>query len=53
LSRAVTTMAGVIATPAVAVLGCPVNTRMLAGPGVMLNPALVAPVTPVAAAVRV
>ena len=38
---------------AVLVLGWVVNTRTLAAPGVMLNAALVAPVTPVAAAVRV
>src|SRR6266850_1464972 len=53
LSRAVTTIAGVIAAPAVAALGCVVNTRTLAVPGVMLNAVLVAPVGPVAVALSV
>jgi len=53
LSRAVTTTAGLIAMPPVAVLGCVVNTRALAPPAAMLNAVLVAPVSPVAAAVSV
>ena len=52
-SRAVTWTAGVIATPAVVLAGWTVNASWVAGPGVMVNAALVAPVSPVAAAVRV
>src|SRR2546428_9913549 len=52
-SRAVTRTAGVIAAPAAALLGSTVNTRSVAAPGVMVNPALVAPLNPVAAALRV
>src|SRR6266704_74459 len=52
-SRAVTWTAGVIAAPAVVVLGCTVYTSCTAAPGVMLNAALVAPVRPVALAPRV
>ena len=51
LSRAVTCTAGVITAPAVVAVGCTVNTRTLAGAGVMLKAALVAPATPVAVAV--
>ncbi len=52
-SRAVTCTAGVIVPPAVALLGCTVNTSWLAAPGVMLKPALVAPASPLAAPVSV
>src|SRR6266571_529962 len=44
--------AGLIAAPAVDGLGCPVNASWTGGPGVIGNPALVAPATPLAAAVR-
>src|SRR6185436_9554101 len=53
LSRAVTWTAGAIATPAVALGGCWVNTSTYAVPGAMVNAALVAPVGPVALAVSV
>src|SRR6185503_2832004 len=53
LSRAVTCTAGAIPTPATALVGCCVNTSVAAVPGVMLNAALVAPVTLVALAVSV
>src|SRR3989442_8763269 len=36
-SSAVTCTAGVIVAPAVALVGCTVNTSWLAGPGVMVN----------------
>ena len=52
-SRAVTCTAGVIATPAVAGPGCTVNTSCVAAPGATSKPALVAPVRPVAAPVKV
>src|SRR6266550_1412320 len=52
-SWALTTTAGAIATPAVALLGWTVNASWLGVPGVMLKAALVAPVTPVAAAASV
>src|SRR2546427_315005 len=52
-SCAVTCSAGVIAAPAVALLGCPLNTSCVATPGVTVNAALVAPVNPLALAVRV
>ena len=52
-SCAVTCTAGVIAAAAVALLGCTVNTSLVAPPAVTLNAALVVPVTPVAAAVSV
>src|SRR5947207_2315159 len=40
---AVTCTAGVIVAPAVVLVGCTVNTSWLAGPGVMVNGADVAP----------
>src|SRR6266568_1775150 len=43
-SRAVTWTAGVMAAPAVALVGCAVKASCVAAPGAMLNPALVAPV---------
>ena len=52
-SCAVTWTAGVIAAPAVVLLGCTLNTSWLAVPAVMLKPPLVADVTPVAAALSV
>src|SRR6266571_5236930 len=51
-SWTVTCTAGLIAAPAVDGLGCPVNASWTGGPGVIGNPALVAPATPLAAAVR-
>ncbi len=48
-SRAVSWTAGAMAAPAVALLGCTVKTSWVAAPAVMLNAALVAPVSPVAA----
>src|SRR2546427_364308 len=48
-----TCMAGVIAAPAAALLGCTVKTSFAAAPTLMLNAVLVAPVRPVAAAVNV
>src|SRR5438128_8253659 len=50
-SWAVTSTAGVIAAPAVAVLGCTLNTNWVAVPAVMLNAVLV--VLPAPVAVRV
>src|SRR5438132_1599623 len=50
-SWAVTSTAGVIAAPAVVVLGCTLNTNCVAEPAVMLNAALV--VLPAPVAVRV
>src|SRR5437762_3384233 len=52
-TSAVSWTAGVIAAPAVVAVGCTVNTSCIAVPGVMLNAALVVPVTPVALAVSV
>src|SRR5207244_13343019 len=52
-SCAVTWTAGVIAAPAVVLLGCTLNTSWLAVPAVILKPPLVADVTPVAAALSV
>ena len=52
-SCAVTCTAGVIAAPAVGLVGCTVNTSCAAAPGVMSNAALPAVVRPVALAVRV
>ena len=52
-SCAVTWTAGVIAAPAAVLLGWTVNTRRAAMPGVTLNAALVAVVSPAAAAVSV
>src|SRR3989442_12629912 len=49
-SCAVTCTAGVMATAAVALLGCTVNTSRVVPPAVTVNPALVAPLTPVAGA---
>src|SRR5690242_6744818 len=50
-SRAVTAIAGAIVAPAVALVGCPVNTSCVAAPGTMLNVALANPPTsPVAVA---
>src|SRR5512135_1605392 len=46
LSCAVTTIAGAIGCPATVDVGCALTARMLAGPAVMLNVALVAPVKP-------
>ena len=45
-SRAVTWTAGVIALPAAVVLGCTVNASWVATPGVIVNAAEVAPVSP-------
>ena len=53
MSRAVTTTAGLMAAPDATEVGCVVKTSWFATPGVMLNAALVTPVTPVAAAVSV
>jgi hypothetical protein len=50
LSRAVTTTAGVIASPAVSALGWVVKNSATAGAGLTLNAALVAPVRLVALA---
>src|SRR5439155_630914 len=50
-SWAVTSTAGVIAAPAVVVLGCTLNTNCVAVPAVMLNAALVA--LPAPAAVKI
>jgi len=44
---------GVIAAPAVVVLGCTVNTSCVAAPGVTLKGVLAAPLSPVALAVTV
>jgi len=52
-SCAVTCTAGVIAAPEVAPEGWTVNTSWAAAPGVMLNAALVLPVSPLALAARV
>src|SRR5437867_4129246 len=52
-SWAATWTAGVIAAPAVVMLGCMVNKSCAAAPGVIGNAALVPVVTPVAAAVSV
>ncbi len=52
-SRAVTRTAGLIVPPAVAVVGCSVNTSWVADPGVTANAALVAPDRPAAVAVSV
>src|SRR5213596_966257 len=49
-SSAVTRTAGLIVPPAVAVLGCTVNTSWVADPGVMPKAALVAPDSPLAVA---
>ena len=49
-SRAVTWTAGVIAAPAVVLVGCTVNTSVVAAPGVTLNAVLTAPASPVALA---
>src|SRR5436190_2222968 len=43
----------ILAAPAAVLLGCTVNTSCVAAPGVMLNAALVVPLTPVALAVSV
>jgi len=52
-SRAVTCTAGVIAAPAVVVLGGTENTSCVAVPAVMLNAVLVPVAGPVALAVKV
>ncbi len=52
-SRALTCTAGTIARPAVVAVGWVVKTSWLAGAGVMLNALLVAPLNPLAVAVRV
>src|SRR5437867_2602919 len=52
-SCAVTRTAGAMATPAVALLGCTLNTSCAAAPTVTLNAVLVAGVTPVAVAASV
>src|SRR2546428_54520 len=49
-SRAVTWTAGVIAAPAVVLVGWTVNTSVVAAPGVTLNAVLTAPASPVALA---
>src|SRR5512145_3281763 len=49
-SHADTSTWGAIVTPAVAELGCTVNARRVAVPGVTLNGSLVAPVRPLAVA---
>src|SRR5437870_6061504 len=49
----VTRTAGVFAAPAAALLGCTVKASFAAAPTLMLNALLVAPVRPVADAVRV
>src|SRR2546430_3206623 len=51
-SWAVTCTAGVIAAPAVALVGCTLKTSTLGAPAVTLNAALVPPPTPAAPAVR-
>src|SRR5438034_11587283 len=51
-SWTVTCTAGVIVAPAVVLVGCTVNTSWLAGPGVMVNGAEVAPVRLALLAVR-
>src|SRR5437867_13254363 len=45
-SRAVTWTAGVTAAPAVVLVGCTVNTSVLAAPGVTLHGLLTAPASP-------
>ncbi len=52
-SWAVTCSAGVMDAPAAVLVGCTVIASCVADPGVMLNAALVAPVTPVALTVSV
>src|SRR2546427_354565 len=52
-SSAVTCTAGVRDAPAAVLVGSIVNASCVAAPGVMLNAALVAPVTPVALTVSV
>src|SRR5438046_1494339 len=52
-SCAVTCTAGVIAAPAVALVGCTLKTSALGAPAVTLNAALVPPLTPEAPAVSV
>ncbi len=52
-SRALTWTGGAITWPATALLGCPVNTSCVAVPTRTLKALLVAPVSPVAAAVSV
>src|SRR5947209_1225479 len=49
-SWAVTRAAGVMAAPAVVPVGCPVNTRRVAAPAAIVNEALGALPSPVAAA---
>src|SRR2546427_38085 len=53
VSRAVPGAAGVIAAPAVAVVGWTVNTSCVAVPGVILNAVLAAPIIPPAVATTV
>jgi hypothetical protein len=52
-SCALTCTAGVITAPAVALVGCTVNASWVAAPAVMLKGALVALLSPVAAAASV
>ncbi len=52
-SNAVSRTAGAIAAPAVVVPGCTVKASRVAAPTVMVKGALVAPVSPLATAVRV
>src|SRR5256885_970299 len=52
-SWTVTVIAGLIATPMVVLLGWTVNASLLAAPTVTLKAVLLAPVSPVAAAVSV
>ena len=52
-SSAVTCTAGVMAAPAVLLVGCTVNASRVAAPAVMVNAALCAPAGPVALAASV
>src|SRR6185436_18056249 len=52
-SCTVTTMAGLMLEPAVALVGCTVNATLVAAPAPMLNALLVAPVRPPELAVSV
>src|SRR5713226_7410151 len=52
-SSAVTCTAGVMLAPATVAVGCTVKTRLVGGPAVTLNAALVPVVSPAAAAVSV
>ena len=52
-SRAMTCTGGAMVAPAAALAGCTVKASCVAAPAVMVNAALVAPVSPVALAVSV